>query len=237
MITVLCIDDSKEVQMLVKKAFASSARVISAESLIEGQTELKNNQIDLILLDLSLPDGDGFDFFTKLNQEEVFSKIPVIILTSKNQIQDKVMGFHLGAEDFIVKPFDPSELKVRVEARVKRYLQLKEHDSIMQIGSLTINHLEQSVNIKINGTQDNIKLTTTEFKILGYLAKHKDQVMSREQIISSAWKHGFNISDRTIDSHISRIRKKISTSDHTIVAIQSVGYKFAISKNKEKKAA
>jgi DNA-binding response OmpR family regulator len=236
MITLLCIDDSKEVQIIVKKTFTNSARILPAESLSEAQTQLKNNQVDLILLDLSLPDGDGFEFFNKLNLDESLSKIPVIILTSKNQIQDKVMGFHLGAEDFIVKPFDPSELKVRVEARVKRHLLFKEHDSIMQVGNLVINHLEQSVNIKENDSPEDITLTTTEFKILSYLAKHKDQVMSREQIISSAWKHGFNISDRTIDSHISRIRKKIATSNHNIIAIQSVGYKFSVVKNHTKAA-
>lgn len=227
MVTILCIDDTPEVQIMVRRTFSPSANVISAESLHDGYEKLSKNHVDLILLDLMLPDGEGFQFFSKIKENSNYTEIPIIILSAKNQIQDKVMGFHLGAEDYIVKPFEPAELKIRVETRIKRNQVAKDHESVFNIGNMSINHLEQKIIIQKNHIDQIIELTTTEFKILSFLCKHKDQVVSREQIINSAWKHGFNVSDRTIDSHISRIRKKISDSDHNIYAIQGVGYKFA----------
>lgn len=230
MITILCIDDTPEVQIMVRRTFSPSANVISAETLHDGYEKISKNHIDLILLDLTLPDGEGFQFFNKIKEDSSYTEIPIIILSAKNKIQDKVMGFHLGAEDYIVKPFDPAELKIRVETRIKRNQVAKDHESIFIIGNMSINHLEQKTIIQKDNTDHVIELTTTEFKILSYLCKHKDQVISREQIINSAWKHGFNVSDRTIDSHISRIRKKIADSDHNIQAIQGVGYKIALVK-------
>lgn len=237
MFKLLCIDDSKEVQIMVKRIFTGAALVYAAETLQEAQTELQNNSIDLILLDLTLPDGEGLDFFKYLHDSSHYAQIPVIILTSKNHIQDKLLGFHSGAEDYIVKPFDPTELKIRAETRVKHYQKFKDHDSILQLGNLLINHLEQKVTITEEKKHELVELTSTEFKILSYMAKNKDRVLSREQIINMTWKNGFHISDRTIDSHISRIRKKISKSDHTITAIQNVGYKFTLKKMKQTKTA
>ncbi len=228
MIKLLCVEDSKEVQLIIKRTFLSTAQVLTATTLLEAYKELKQNIIDFIILDLSLPDGDGFEFLTRLNENEHFAKIPVIILTSKTQIQNKVLAFHMGAEDYIPKPFDPVELKIRVEARLKRHQQVKEGETLTQAGNLTINHLEQKVFTFFDNQTEIIELTSMEFKILSFLAKYKDQVMSREQIINAAWKQNFSISDRTIDSHISRIRKKISRSDHTIIAIHNAGYKFSL---------
>ncbi len=225
--TLLCIDDSQEVQFLINKTFAQSARVIIAETLRDGLDEIKKNKIDVILLDLNLPDGDGFKLLNQLTEDPNYSEIPVIVLTSKDQIQDKAMAFHLGAEDYIVKPFDPIELKIRVDSKVKRHLLSKEQESLILAGNLTINHLEQSVKIKNESEVIAIELTTTEFKILSYLARHKGQVVSREQLINATWKYGFNISDRSVDSHISRIRKKLMKSNCSIGAIQNVGYKFS----------
>jgi DNA-binding response OmpR family regulator len=230
MITLLCIDDTPEVQIMVRRTFANSAKVVSAETLSDGYLQLSQNNIDLILLDLNLPDGDGLQLFNKIHSEEKYENIPIIILTSKGQIQDKIMGFHLGAEDYIVKPFDPAELKIRVETRVNRYQVSKLNESIVHVGNLIINQFEQRVSINSGSSAQDIDLTTTEFRILSYLAKHKDHVVTREQIISATWKHGYSISDRTIDSHISRIRKKIQKSEFNISAIQGVGYKFCLQK-------
>ena len=236
--TMLCIEDTDEVQILVRRTFANSIQVVPAKSLSEAYEKLRTQRFDLVLLDLTLPDGDGFQFFNKLTEDQSYQNLPVIILTSKNQIQDKILGFHLGAEDYIVKPFDPAELKIRVETRLKRHQQINNSESILHYGNLTINHLEQKVTITTGSLVSIIDLTTTEFKILSYLAKLKEQVLSREQIINATWKHGFHISDRTIDSHVSRIRKKIAESQFTIQATQSVGYKFCENnKYKAKKAS
>ena len=102
--TILCIEDAEEVQIVVRRTFANMYHVIPAKSLSEAYEKIKTRSIDLILLDLNLPDGDGFQFFNYLIENYAFNQIPVIILTTKNLIQDKIMGFHLGAEDYIVKP-------------------------------------------------------------------------------------------------------------------------------------
>jgi len=125
MYKILCVDDSSEVQIMVKRTFNGTAKVISAENLENAQEALVMNEIDLILLDLSLPDGDGFQFFDMMNESEELAQIPVIILSSKDHALDKLRGFHSGAEDYIVKPFDPTELKIRAVTRIKRHTQMK----------------------------------------------------------------------------------------------------------------
>lgn len=125
MFKILCVDDSKEVQIMVQRTFSGTAKVISAENLEDAQEALVMNEIDLILLDLSLPDGDGFQFFDMMNESEELAQIPVIILSSKTHALDKLRGFHSGAEDYIVKPFDPTELKIRAVTRIKRHNQMK----------------------------------------------------------------------------------------------------------------
>lgn len=125
MFKILCVDDSPEIHILVKRIFSDTAEVHTAENLKEAQDQMCSHSIDLILLDLSLPDGDGIDFFQIMNDSERYAQIPVIILSSKSNMVDKLTGFYSGAEDYIVKPFDPMELKLRAITRIRRHSHLR----------------------------------------------------------------------------------------------------------------
>src|SRR6185312_17481791 len=117
---IMLIEDAPSVQMIVKETFQQSCLVTVAGTLNEAKRQLETQTFDLILLDVQLPDGDGFKFLASLRSQESLLEVPVLLLTGRNDIQDKVMVFSLGAEDYVVKPFDPLELKARVEARLNR---------------------------------------------------------------------------------------------------------------------
>jgi two-component system phosphate regulon response regulator PhoB len=169
-----------------------------------------NNQFDLILIDIMLPDGDGFKLCANIqsgtygfNEDET----SVVFLTAKGEISDKVLGFSLGADDYIVKPFDPIELKARVQARLKKAQKVKLKENI-----LTKEGLELNVSMQ--------KVTWSEG------AKHEDHVFTRDQVIDAVWGAGVHILDRTIDTHISNLRKKLSCSRFTVRSVHGVGYRF-----------
>src|SRR6476659_619831 len=133
---IMLIEDSPSVQMIVKETFQQSCLVTVVGSLADARKQLEAQSFDLILLDVQLPDGDGFKFLASLRNQEAFSEVPVLVLTGRNDIQDKVMGFSLGAEDYVVKPFDPLELKARVEARLNRRQRAQGDGEIFRKGSL-----------------------------------------------------------------------------------------------------
>jgi DNA-binding response OmpR family regulator len=236
MYQILCIEDSEEVQLVLRKTLMPTHTASFASTIEEARIELNQKKFDLIVLDINLPDGDGLRFCSELKSSQDHGEIPIFILTGNQSIQDKTLGFQLGIEDFIVKPFVPMELKIRIESRLKKISSQKQTSSIYKVGNLTIDFSCQRAGLDSSEEVSNIELSSTEFKILGFLIKNKEQVKSREQIIQAVWGDGLHLSDRTIDSHISRIRKKILKCDYSLEAVQNYGYRFTL-KQKDKKAA
>ena len=236
MYRILCVEDSAEVQIVLKRTLGSSHEIVLASTLQEARLALEKTNFDMVVLDINLPDGDGLRFCSELKASNELKDIPVMILTSNHTINDKTLGFQLGIEDFLEKPFDPIELRLRIESRLKKIFDQKNAESIMVIGNLKINHSSQRVEVDFESTVQAVELSSTEFRILNYLARNVDHVKSREQIINEVWGNSVHLLDRTIDSHLSRIRKKIIKSNCTIEAIPSVGYRFSLKKNEEKAA-
>lgn len=176
---------------------------------------------DLIILDLMLPDIDGFEICKFLKSNNNYSSIPVIMLTAKSDELDKLIGFELGTDDYITKPFSPRELIARVKAVLNRaFLQPK--PKILRVGKiLTVDLDKYNVYLK----DKLINLTTTEFKILQLLATYIGRVFSREQIISFIDDEKI-VLDRTIDVHIKNLRDKLETAGHLIKNKRGVGYKI-----------
>ncbi len=226
MFNLLLIDNNNEIKEVIKKLFLHTANVASFSNLKLSKDFLNLHETKIIIIDIDFHEEDIYNWIGNLKSDEKFFNIPIIILSAQYRIQDMVLAFQMGAEDYLIKPFNPIELKIRVESKIKNNSRSKEALPLTIIENLTINSIERVVTLTKDNTSKNVELTATEFRILNYFANNKEHVIEREQLISAIWNYGCHISDRTIDSHISRIRKKINESNYSIFAVQKVGYKF-----------
>lgn len=224
---ILLVEDSIESQRAVELALANDAIIVVAPTTLDAQKQLDQNRFDLILLDVVLPDADGFQFCASLQNSAKTKEIPIIFLSGKSGTNDKVMGYSLGAEDYITKPFAPAELRARVAARLRKIRVKKERNEVFRKGDLSFDVAFQRIAI-LNGAQETrIELTPHEFKLLLYLASNEERIFSRDQLITAVWGENVHITDRVIDVHVSSLRKKLSASSYSVKTIYGVGYTFA----------
>ncbi|MCD6218963.1 response regulator transcription factor [Candidatus Calescamantes bacterium] len=177
---------------------------------------------DLVILDLMLPDADGFEICKYLRKREDFSSLPIIILTAKGEETDRVLGLELGADDYVTKPFSPRELVARVKAVLRRKGE-KEESAQVKIGDILMMDL-QKYQTTVEGKR--VELTPTEFRILKILSLKKGRVFTRNQILDYLWGDEKAVLDRTIDVHIKNIREKLGKAGKFIKSIRGVGYKL-----------
>ena len=193
--------------------------VYTASSGKEAIEILNRQSIDLAILDIMLPDMSGLDVckHIKINRSE--SHTAVIILTARGEEIDRILGFELGADDYVVKPFSIRELTLRVSSLFKRNENLNKDNNII-FGDISINLDSHTVKI----SDQVIKLTIKEFNLLHVLIKNKEKVMTRERLLNKAWNYNQDITTRTVDTHIRRVREKIKASCVSIETIRSLGY-------------
>jgi Response regulators consisting of a CheY-like receiver domain and a winged-helix DNA-binding domain len=212
---ILIIEDDLAISDLIKLnldvAGYLSRQAFSGTEAIESLDEFSP---DLILLDISLPDTDGFELMNGFRP----GGIPVIFLTARNSVTDKVKGLKLGAEDYIVKPFESMELLARIEVVLRRYGMKRDR---IQFGSLEINTEERSVK---NGTES-VELTIKEYELLLLLINHKNKALSRDKILELVWGYDYAGETRTVDIHIQKIRKKLNLEDR-IKTVFKFGYRL-----------
>lgn len=221
---ILVIEDCLQTQLLLKKILARhEVKVECVSTAAEARASANAAFPDMILLDLSLPDEDGFQFFSEIRAAS--SEIPVIFITGKQEVAIKVAAFSLGAEDYIVKPFEVTELTARLDAQVKKLLRQKSNKNIFKIGQLQIDlGRQQAFDVQ---NQKAIKLTGREFKLLVFLAKNENNILSREQLLDAVWGNASSVFDRTIDTHISAIRKKLGPLSSYIESVKGSGYRLS----------
>ena len=194
-----------------------------ASSLSEGRQKLESASFALLLLDLMLPDGSGLDLCRELKQDKSSSSMPVIILTAKDDEVDKVVGFELGADDYVTKPFSVRELILRVKAVLKRGERKSDNMEVQrQFGELKID--VDSHEVFVN--DERVNLTALEFKLLRQLVDRRGRVQSRDQLLSDVWGYSSDVTTRTVDTHIKRLREKLGDMGKYIQTIRGVGYKF-----------
>tara|TARA_B100001057_G_C22663767_1_gene876995 strand:+ start:99 stop:785 length:687 start_codon:yes stop_codon:yes gene_type:complete len=193
--------------------------VFTASSGKEAIEIIDRQSIDLAILDIMLPDMSGLDVckHIKINRSE--SHTAVIILTARGEEIDRILGFELGADDYVVKPFSIRELTLRVSSLFKRNENLNKDNNII-FGDISINLDSHTVKI----SDQVIKLTIKEFNLLHVLIKNKEKVMTRERLLNKAWNYNQDITTRTVDTHIRRVREKIKASCVSIETIRSLGY-------------
>lgn len=230
MARILCIEDSQEYQIYLSSILKEHSLVF-VDSVQEAVrvTESGRDHFELILLDVSLPDGNGIKILPQLKETLLPAQVPVIVLSSDNDILTKVAAFGVGADDYVSKPADPSELRARIEARLRAVKSLSSEKSQMSYGDLTIDLDKMTVEILLaNSKRQNLELTPFEFKILRLLLARPGQVYTREMIIDRVWGTDKFITARTVDAHVSHLRKKILKSKILIETVLSTGYKLAI---------
>ena len=184
---------------------------------------LQSGVPDLVILDLMLPDADGFEVCKHLRRNEKLAAIPIIMLTAKAAETDKVLGLELGADDYVTKPFSPGELVARVKAVLRRKESHKEDvERIDLAGMLSLDLQRHEVSVK----DKKVELTSTEFRILQLLASKKGWVFSREKVLDYLWGSEKTVVDRTVDVHIKHLREKLGPAAKLIKNIRGVGYKL-----------
>ena len=226
---IAIIEDEADIRTLVSHHLKkNSFDVESFERFEYFNVRLLERIPDVIILDLMLPDADGFDICKNLKNDNRYANIPVIILTAKSEETDKIIGLELGADDYITKPFSPRELVARVKAVLRRYE--KEKKTKNQEENITIGTLlridQNKYEVYVEGVQ--IDITPTEFKILSLLAAHKGWVLSREQILEHLWGNEKIVVDRTVDVHMKHLRDKLGPAGDKIKNIRGIGYKLDV---------
>ena len=221
---ILIIEDEPDIRKTLEYNISREGyEVVSASSLSEGRQKLESASFTLLLLDLMLPDGSGLDLCRELKQDKSLSAMPVIILTAKDDEVDKVVGFELGADDYVTKPFSVRELILRVKAVLKRGARQSDNMEVQrQFGQLTID--VDSHEVFVN--DELVSLTALEFKLLRQLVDRRGRVQSRDQLLSDVWGYSSDVTTRTVDTHIKRLREKLGDMGKYVQTIRGVGYKF-----------
>ncbi|WP_423236523.1 response regulator transcription factor [Clostridium oryzae] len=222
---ILIVDDDKDIVDMLSTYFEKEGYAVQcAYDGQEGLDFLKRESFSLVLLDVMMPNMDGYTMLSKMRE---FTQVPVILLTAKGQQMDKVLGFMKGCDDYVIKPFDFTELSFRIKAILKRaeYGQMNHKDNILYVKDLEINIEEHTV-IR---DEYQISLTNKEFEILALLAANKGKVFSTRNIYELIWKEDFLENDNSVLAHIKNLREKIGDKvkgSKYIKTIWGVGYKI-----------
>ncbi|MBA3926427.1 response regulator transcription factor [Listeria rustica] len=217
---ILMVDDDSNIRELVtifleKEGFT----VFNAEDGVDALAVLEKTTVDLAIIDIMMPNMDGWELCSAIKN---FQEIPVIFLTARGEIEQKIKGFSLGADDYVVKPFAPEELVARIRVLLKRYQILATQE--IRIGNISLNEKEMLVMLQNQA----ITLPLKEFQLLFRLAGYPDKTFSREQLIEEIWGYDYEGDERTVDVHIKRLREKFPTdiSGFSIRTIRGLGYRL-----------
>lgn len=219
---ILVVDDESRMRKLVNDFLTKKGyEVIEAADGEEAVEKFyMDKEIDLIILDVMMPRMDGWEVCREIRKE---SKIPIVMLTAKSEEHDELLGFELGVDEYISKPFSPKILVARVDALLRRSNKLDASD-LVEAGNIVIDKTAHQV--KVSGTP--IELSFKEFELLLYFIENKGIALSREKILNNVWNYDYFGDARTIDTHVKKLRSKLGASGEYIKTIWGMGYKFEI---------
>jgi DNA-binding response OmpR family regulator len=220
---ILCLEDAEDMNLIIGNAL-EGLPVVFARSVEEARNYAGNEDFSLFLVDIHLPDGTGFDFIEGLSPQQKAK--PILFLTGKQDFASKLAAFTLGADDFIVKPFDRRDLRLRVESKLRRQANSVDERRQFTIGNLLCSPEEQSISKQ--GDFSKIELTSIEFRLFLMLSHEQARIFSREQILNRVWTDDITVSDRTVDVHISNLRRKLSGSRVHIETVIGSGYRLLV---------
>lgn len=224
---IVIIEDEKDIVELVRYNFRKEGiEVASFGRGREGLEHLRRSPADLVLLDILLPDEDGFEICKRLRADARLKSLPVIFLTAKGEEVDRVLGLEIGADDYVVKPFSPRELVARVKAVLRRQERAAEQREVVEAAGLRLDTRTQEVTARGRA----VELSTLEFRLLYFLVSHPRHVFNRDRLLDEVWGRDRFVTPRTVDVHIRRLREKIEPAPNRPRYLQTVrgsGYRFA----------
>lgn len=224
--TIVVIEDDPDLCTLLAYNLSRAGYDVQTRRRLAGSIEtIRSSAPSLIILDVMLPDGDGFDFCRQLQRDPLLAAIPIFFLTARTQEIDRVLGLEIGGDDYITKPFSPRELIARVKARLRRLDAPTEKP--LRAGGLTID--PNSRRAALDGKP--LDLTETEFSILLFFCSNPDRAYTREQLLLQIWGDNYHVTPRNIDVHIRRLRKHLGvepSSPKWIQTLRGYGYRFEI---------
>lgn len=214
---ILIVDDEELIRSVIKEyATIEGYSVDEAENGEIAVEKCKCENYDLIIMDIMMPKLDGYQAVREIHKN---NNTPVMMLSARGEEYDKLLGFDLGIDDYVQKPFSPKELMARVKAILKRVNKVTNK---IVLGDLVIDNSAREVYIE----NEKVTLTLKEYELLKYLVENKNIAVAREQLLTSIWGYDFYGDDRTIDTHIKTLRSKIGKYKDSIVTLRGVGYKF-----------
>ena len=223
---ILIVEDEPDIRDTLSYNFEKEGfEVLSSPNGKSALKLLESNEPNIVILDLMLPDMSGLDICRQIKNDKKLSDTSIIMLTAKSEEVDRIVGFELGADDYVTKPFSVRELILRVKVLIKKHTTTEHKDTSISLGSIYMN-LDAHV-VKIN--KKDIILTALEFKLLKHLLQRKGRVQTRDQLLGDVWGYSSEVTTRTVDTHIKRLREKLGVVADYIQTIRGVGYKFTIS--------
>ena len=228
--TILVVDDERHIVELVRFNLEKEGyRVITAQDGKEACSLASAEKPDLIILDVMLPEMDGFEVCRVIQRDSTISDVPIIMLTARTEELDKVLGLEIGADDYITKPFSPRELLARVKARLRRSAKkspkLPDDNGVIRTDGLVID--PQRFEVSLEG--EKLDLTPKEFELIRFLARSPGRVLTRDYLLENIWGYEYLGDTRTVDVHIRHLRQKIESdpaNPQYIETVRGIGYKF-----------
>lgn len=217
---ILVVDDEFRIREIIKKYAEFEGHTV--EEAVDGMQAVeicRKNKYDLIIMDVMMPELDGFSACKEIRKT---SDTPIIMLSARGEEYDKIHGFELGTDDYVVKPFSPKELMMRVNAVIKRSTGQKTEKDVFEYKGLTVDFTARIVTI--DGKR--VEMTPKEYDLFFYMVKNKGIALTREKLISEVWGYDFFGDDRTLDTHVKLLRKSLGEYSSCIVTLRGVGYRF-----------
>ena len=221
---IYIVEDEPDIRETLKYNFSNEGfKVFTAPDGEEALSNIKKVLPDVLILDLMLPGLSGLDVCKSIRADDDIRDISIIMLTAKGEEIDRVIGFELGADDYVTKPFSVRELILRVKVLLKKQRESLVENKLVTFGPIRIDL--DAHELKINDKE--IVLTALEFKLLQHLVKRKGRVQTREQLLGDVWGYSAEVTTRTVDTHIKRLREKLGNTSEYIQTIRGVGYRFS----------
>ncbi|MBP3649579.1 MAG: response regulator transcription factor [Clostridia bacterium] len=219
--TLLIVDDEPKIRDLIRKyACFEGYEVEEAVNGMEAVDKCRSRQYDLVIMDVMMPELDGFSACREIRKT---SQVPMLMLSARGEEYDRIHGFELGVDDYVVKPFSPKELMMRVGAILKRSGGLTRQDAeVVTIGALTVDFTARRVTLENTA----LDLSPKEYDLLFYMVRNRGIALTREKLINQVWGYDFFGDDRTLDTHIKLLRRQLGSYADKITTLRGVGYRF-----------
>lgn len=221
---ILVVDDEPDLQDLVELALSDAGyEVETAATGREALVKVQQTLPDLLVLDLMLPDMPGTEVCRHVRGRPATEDLPILMLTAKSEEVDRIVGFELGADDYVTKPFSPRELALRVRALLRRRGVARADETLLEHRGIVLD-LERH---RCSAIGEDVRLTAKEFRLLAALMRRPGRVLTRERLLENAWDSDITVTLRTIDTHLKRLREKLGPVGDTIETVRGVGYRIA----------